>query len=320
VHPDVVAQAGAGDERAWRQLVERHLGLVHAICRAYGLDGPAAAEVNQLVWLRLVEHLTRIRTPDAIGGWIAATTRALCLAPERSPARSGYTAGALVAHPNGNGSSWMAAAFARMGARCQRLLRLAATRPRPPDEDISAALDLAAAQVEPTCIRCLERFQRLLATPSPAPFEDLARILAEGGAPPEGWCEVAAAAHAWLVLDAAPAELVYDSTTVVGRDVAGHARGRGTRAAAGAQVVRRLRFAAPHDGVELVVDAKSDEVLLVGRLTSGCGAPVTVRWPAGERCTRTDESGSFRFHGLPFAPVCLEVGGDRPLKTGWILP
>src|SRR5262245_62231501 len=85
---DLVTRARDGDERAWADLVQRYLGMVHAICRGYRLSGADAAGVNQVVWLRLVEHLGRIRTPEAVGGWIAATARNECLRVLRAPDRS----------------------------------------------------------------------------------------------------------------------------------------------------------------------------------------------------------------------------------------
>ena len=318
----VVALARAGDEDAWRALVGRHLGLVHAICRGYGLHDQPAAEVSQLVWLRLVEHLPRIRTPDAIGGWIAATARSLCLAPERSAERSGYAAaavGACCSSPPGPDGERLASAFARIGAQCQRLLRLAATEPRPSAEDISAALDLAVTDVEPTCIRCLDRLRRLVAADPSAVLAGLQRIMAGSDAVPEHWWDAAWSAHAWLALDAAPAQRIYDSTTVVGREVAA-GRGGAVRAFPGVQEVRKIRFSAPHDGVELAVDTRGDEVLLAGQLVSGREVAVTARWPGGERTVHTDEGGAFRFHGLPVAPLCIQVAGEHPMKTGWIVP
>ncbi len=318
----LVARAQAGDEEAWRALVDRHLGLVHAVCRGYGLVDGAAAEVNQLVWLQLVEHLPRIRTPDALGGWIAAVTRSLCLAPERAADRRGDVTAAAGGPPDPENPR-LAAAFARIGARCQRLLRLASTRPGPSAEDISAALDLVIAEVEPACTRCIDRLRVLAAAEADAPalLAEVQRMMATRDPVPTGWQDAARSAYAWHTLDAAPAERVYDSTTT---PFPGAGPGAGARAAAagpaGAQPVRRIRFSAAHDGVELAVDTNGDEVLLVGQVASGRAVAVTARWPGGERTARTDDGGGFRFHSLPVAPLCLQVAGDHPLKTGWILP
>jgi len=314
----LVAQAQAGDEDAWRALVDRHLGLVHAVCRGYGLVDGAAAEVNQLVWLQLVEHLPRIRTPDALGGWIAAVTRSLCLAPERAADRRGNVTAAVGGLPDPENPR-LATAFARIGARCQRLLRLASTRPRPSAEDISAALDLAIADVEPACVGCTDRLRRLAAAEADAPalLAELRRMIVARDAVSPDWQDAAWSAYAWHILDAAPAERVYDSTTTAFPGAAARGAAAGP---AGAPPVRRIRFSAAHDGVELAVDTNGDEVLLVGQLASGRAVAVTARWPGGERTARTDEGGGFRFHSLPVAPLCLQVAGDNPLKTGWILP
>jgi DNA-directed RNA polymerase specialized sigma24 family protein len=76
---DLVRRARDGDRDAWAGLVERYLGLVHAVCRAHRLEGDDAAAVNRVVWLRLGEQLLRLRAPEAVGAWIAAAARSECL-------------------------------------------------------------------------------------------------------------------------------------------------------------------------------------------------------------------------------------------------
>lgn len=301
----VVEGAKAGEVEAWQELVRRHLGMVRAVCAAYGLGEQDAAEVNQVVWLRLAEHLPRIRTPDAIGGWIAATTRRECLIPRRAGGRNGHPVAGLPA------------AVSRLGSRCQRLLRLVATEPRPSDPDISAALDIPLEQVPGECATCLERLRRALpgngtATPGDLRVE-LRRLAADGTAVPPKWWDAAHTAFGWLVLDVRSAELVYDSTapsvTVV------HA-GR----AAGRLPVRQVRFSLGDERVELALDTRDGEQVLSGRLTPARLAPVTVHWPGGQESAASDGDGAFRIDRLPVAPVCLQVDGSSPFKTGWIVP
>ncbi len=170
---DLVTRAREGDERAWADLVQRYLGMVHAICRGYRLSGADAAGVNQVVWLRLVEHLGRIRTPEAVGGWIAATARNECLRVLRSPDRSlavdeqggldgpdtGIDAGLLVYERD----RALLGAFARLDHRCQRVLRLLMAEPRPGDDEIAAALDMPVGAVRSAQSRCLDELRRSLA-------------------------------------------------------------------------------------------------------------------------------------------------------------
>ena len=43
---DLVVRARDGDQDAWESLVDRYLGMVHAICRGYRLGAEEAAAVN----------------------------------------------------------------------------------------------------------------------------------------------------------------------------------------------------------------------------------------------------------------------------------
>jgi DNA-directed RNA polymerase specialized sigma24 family protein len=73
-HPsdaDVVA-AAAGDRHAWDRLVDRHAEQVWATVRGRGLDGPVAARVCQLTWLRLADHLDELTSHGAVREWVGA--------------------------------------------------------------------------------------------------------------------------------------------------------------------------------------------------------------------------------------------------------
>lgn len=75
----LVDRARDGDQSAWDSLVERYLPLVCGTIARTGLYGAEAEDVNQTVWLRLVEHLDEIREPLALPGWIATTARRECI-------------------------------------------------------------------------------------------------------------------------------------------------------------------------------------------------------------------------------------------------
>jgi RNA polymerase sigma factor (sigma-70 family) len=86
--PDLVAAARDGDQDAWNAIVDRFLPLVTGVVARHRLFGADAEDVNQTVWLKLVEHLGRLREPEALAGWIATTTRHECLALMRRRQRS----------------------------------------------------------------------------------------------------------------------------------------------------------------------------------------------------------------------------------------
>src|SRR4051812_33167999 len=83
----LVERARAGDDQAWSELVERYAGLVWSIASAHRLSRADAADVNQVTWLRLVEHLDRLKEPEAVAGWLATTARNECLAVIRRAGR-----------------------------------------------------------------------------------------------------------------------------------------------------------------------------------------------------------------------------------------
>src|SRR3954447_23411750 len=71
----LVESARAGDAAAWDALGARHLPLVPAVIRRLRLSAADADDVNQTVWLRLVEHLDSLREPRALPGWLVTTAR-----------------------------------------------------------------------------------------------------------------------------------------------------------------------------------------------------------------------------------------------------
>src|ERR1700734_931882 len=76
---ELVEAASEGDQAAWNALVDRFSGLLWATARAHRLSASDSAEVVQTTWLRLVEHLDRIRDRDRLGAWLATTARRECL-------------------------------------------------------------------------------------------------------------------------------------------------------------------------------------------------------------------------------------------------
>lgn len=85
---DLVAGARSGDERAWDEIVRRHTALVLARAREFRLSPQHTEDVAQTVWLNLLEHLDRLREPEALPGWISTTTRHECLRVVRVARRS----------------------------------------------------------------------------------------------------------------------------------------------------------------------------------------------------------------------------------------
>jgi RNA polymerase sigma-70 factor (ECF subfamily) len=75
-----VARCRAGDQAAWRALIERHASLVNGILRgAFRLEMHDAEDAFQEVFTRLYMRLSGIREGQALRGWIAQVTRNVAL-------------------------------------------------------------------------------------------------------------------------------------------------------------------------------------------------------------------------------------------------
>jgi RNA polymerase sigma factor (sigma-70 family) len=85
----LVARCRAGDDAAWRQLVERFSRYVYAIAtQGFRLSEHDAEDVFQEVFTRTYQRLDRLRDDGAIKPWLAQLTRNLCLDRIRETSRT----------------------------------------------------------------------------------------------------------------------------------------------------------------------------------------------------------------------------------------
>ena len=162
----LVARCRAGDDAAWRDLVERFSRYVYAIAvQAFRLPEHEAEDVFQEVFARTYEHLARLRDDAAIRPWLAQLTRRLCIDQLRA-ARRGERAGgedvdeAVVddAIDRLDDSLLVHEALARVGEGCRDILDRFFAR----DESyrtIAEALEIPAGTVASRISRCLEKLR-----------------------------------------------------------------------------------------------------------------------------------------------------------------
>jgi RNA polymerase sigma factor (sigma-70 family) len=167
---ELVRAAASGDQTAWEAIVDRFSGLVWATARAHRLSHADASDVAQTTWLRLVEHLDRIREPERLGAWLATTARHESLRVIRQGKRenptddadlfeapSDETVDRMLVDPGRDSALWRA--FAALSERCKALLRLLVSDEEPSYEEIGAALGMPVGAIGPTRMRCLERLR-----------------------------------------------------------------------------------------------------------------------------------------------------------------
>lgn len=175
--------AESGDAAAWQEIVESFSGLVWSVIRGYRLGAADAADVFQTVWLRLAEHLGRIREPSQVGAWLATTARHESLRVARGSSRLVLTdhsdlpdigrpgenppeqavLDAEQAALDSDRAARLWQAFAELPERCQRLLRVLTATPPPSYAEVAAALSMRIGSIGPTRARCLDQLKRRLA-------------------------------------------------------------------------------------------------------------------------------------------------------------
>jgi RNA polymerase sigma factor (sigma-70 family) len=172
----LVQRAAEGDAWAWDRLVKQYARLIWAMTRDFKLVESDAADVAQITWLRLFEHIDRLEKPDRVGSWLAATARNECLRSLAARKRLVLVADDDVALDDvaahepelderllaEEGAQVVREALARLPRPWQRLLELLMADPPTSYAEISDQLGLPIGSIGPTRGRCLEKLRVLL--------------------------------------------------------------------------------------------------------------------------------------------------------------
>jgi RNA polymerase sigma factor (sigma-70 family) len=167
----LVTGAAGGNALATEALIQRYAGLVWSIAWSYRLSPADAADVSQVVWLRLVENIGRIRQPDAVGAWLASVARHECLRTLRRAEREVATADGLNVEERsddgdvdlgileGERGVALRQAFEGLPPRWRALLEMLLDVPTASYEEVAAAVGMPIGSIGPTRQRCLERLR-----------------------------------------------------------------------------------------------------------------------------------------------------------------
>jgi RNA polymerase sigma factor (sigma-70 family) len=156
---------------AWEVLIYRYQRLIYSIPNHYGFSDSEIADVAQVVCLRLLENLSRLRNRQGLGAWLITTTRRECwrwirrrsplteeidqIALENQSDESAQPEDELVRLER---SALVQASLSRLDSRCQHLLTLLFYNdPRPSYDEIVVMLGLPEGSIGPTRARCLEK-------------------------------------------------------------------------------------------------------------------------------------------------------------------
>lgn len=170
---DLLRAAASGSRPAWDAIVERYGRLVWSVVRGFRLDDAAAADVTQTVWLRLVEHCDRIRDPERLPGWLAATARNEAMRVSNKQRRQIPSDFEFDIADDNNPSAFerlvdfelksaMIQAFRQLPEEGQQLLRLLCTDPPLDYQTIAELIGRPVGSIGPTRARLLDKLRERL--------------------------------------------------------------------------------------------------------------------------------------------------------------
>jgi RNA polymerase sigma factor (sigma-70 family) len=168
---ELVRRAAAGDDLAWRQLVDELGPLLRRVSSAYRLGEAEAADAVATAWFKLVEHIGLLRDGSAVQGWLITTLRRECLTRARVRSREQPVADfAGIGEPvhivdfdrgllNADRRQMLHRALMELSERQRQLIMMLFADPAPSYAEISASLAMPIGSIGPTRSRLLGKLR-----------------------------------------------------------------------------------------------------------------------------------------------------------------
>jgi RNA polymerase sigma factor (sigma-70 family) len=165
----LVCAAAAGDAAAWDALVARFSRRLTWVVRSHRVPAHAVDDIVQVTFIRLYQHLGRLRDPQALPAWLETTAHRETLKAIKRMVRERPLEVSLLEElpapreaEEGIDAALRAAldaAIARLPARQGSLLRALTTEEEPSYEQIATRLGIPVGSIGPTRGRALERLR-----------------------------------------------------------------------------------------------------------------------------------------------------------------
>ncbi|GAA1397216.1 sigma-70 family RNA polymerase sigma factor [Kitasatospora putterlickiae] len=172
---ELVDDCIAGNPDSWSRIVERYTPLIWAIARGHRLSTADCEDVSQTTWMRVIQHLGKLRDPEKLSQWIAVSARRESLKHIEKSGRTSPVGDSPVldrSEPSGNHPEEVAlakerdnevlVAYCALSPKCQALLGLLVTDPPMSYDEISATLGMPRGSLGPIRARCLTHLAKLL--------------------------------------------------------------------------------------------------------------------------------------------------------------
>ncbi|MCI0365007.1 MAG: sigma-70 family RNA polymerase sigma factor [Phycisphaerales bacterium] len=160
----------AGDEIAWRDLVQRYASLVYSVPIRCRMDESSADDVFQMVFEVLLKQLPQLRDHRTLSKWLLTTTQRISWRVLNKSKRQlrDFPPPHDLESADEFAHRWerqerVREALQQLGGRCQELLTmLYLDSDSTTYEQIASRLDLAVGSIGPMRARCIEKLVELL--------------------------------------------------------------------------------------------------------------------------------------------------------------
>ncbi|WP_231626850.1 RNA polymerase sigma factor [Streptomyces apocyni] len=171
----LVDECLSGNQDSWNRIVDRYTPLIWAIARGHRLSPADCEDVSQTTWMRVIQHLGKLREPEKLAHWISVSARRESLKHIQKSSRSAPTEDPEVFDrplPSANQPEESALqretrdevllAYCSLSPKCQALLGLLVAEPPMSYDEVSATLGMARGSIGPIRGRCLKHLQRAI--------------------------------------------------------------------------------------------------------------------------------------------------------------
>jgi RNA polymerase sigma factor (sigma-70 family) len=163
-----------GDDDGFEELVRVLSPVLWQVVRATGLDRERAEDVVQTTWIALVDHAESITSAQGIAAWLCTSARREAWRAGRQSTRERPVDDQVLAYglPDHDSpeeqvvlddeAALLWACLGKLPDRCQKLLRIVASGPRPNYTDVASSLGMPVGSIGPTRGRCLDKLRHEL--------------------------------------------------------------------------------------------------------------------------------------------------------------
>ena len=162
----------AGNTQALHTLVTSVTPVLWHVVRSCGLSQQAAEDTVQTTWLRLVENVARIESPQAVLGWLCTTAKREAWKVQKLVRSVDPVADLEPNVPTPHDPAQIAAMhdesrrlwehFVTLSPKCQQILRVVSMGGAPDYASLATAMGVPIGSIGPTRGRCLAALRKAL--------------------------------------------------------------------------------------------------------------------------------------------------------------